>query len=459
MNNEHVLSNELLQMFQSELGRGNNWVAYNTLNYFLDKGDLYCFKTNDEAHEFASNNISDDDCFNVIRVDSIVTLVRQLPYAEDIHFNFTEKKLEELFQQFDWREAMYDPLHDGIEAGTEQERTDLAKMEMLLVEWEQLYKRNPEAALTLAEKYWEGKPMEVYKDDFINLNSKVMNEKNFDYLKDNLKYLGFGDKLVEALQSNLKEGKDGFTLHYSAEVNKKNFEATLQFRRSDSTEMYFLNSYKASLERTNGDTMEQTFYLNKGKGVTAKEAYNLLEGRAVHKELTNKAGEPYHAWIQLDFEAKDKHQNYEVKQFHEKYAYDVREAVSKFPIKELDGGDKEKSLLQSLQKGNIQAVTLEGNGDGQRIFIEANPQYKTINLYNEKMQRLDQQQRQNLMQRPEGHEVKHQGKEKDKSKELGEEGGPEKKQSKTRKMNDDKDTAKVGLIEKKRTATNKGLSI
>ena len=56
----------------------------------------------------------------------------------------------------------------------------------------------------------------------------------------------------------------------------------------------------------NGVKMEQTFYLNKGKGVTAKEAYNLLEGRAVHKELTTKAGEPYKAWIQLDFENKGK---------------------------------------------------------------------------------------------------------------------------------------------------------
>ena len=101
---------------------------------------------------------------------------------------------------------------------------------------------------------------------------------------------------------------------FNAEVNKKPFEAVLQFRKSDSSDMYFLNSYHASLERSNGEKVDQTFYLNKGKGITAKEAYNLLEGRAVFKELANKAGYPYKAWLRLDFESKDKNNNHEMKQ-------------------------------------------------------------------------------------------------------------------------------------------------
>src|SRR5207245_848968 len=112
--------------------------------------------------------------------------------------------------------------------------------------------------------------------------------------------------------------------------------------------MYFFNSYHASLERKNGDKVEQTFYLTKGRGVTAKEAYNLLEGRAVYKELSNKAGEPYKAWIQLDFSAKDKNNNNEVNQYHEKYGYDPKAAVAKYAVLELDGREKEKSLMQSL---------------------------------------------------------------------------------------------------------------
>jgi hypothetical protein len=47
--------------------------------------------------------------------------------------------------------------------------------------------------------------------------------------------------------------------------------------------------------------------------------------------------------------------------------------------------------MQSLQKGNIQSVSISVGGAPQKMFIEANPQYKTINLYDDKMQRLNQE--------------------------------------------------------------------
>lgn len=218
-----------------------------------------------------------------------------------------------------------------------------------------------------------------------------MNENNYAYLKDNIKYMGFGENQHDELAQHLKEGKESFQMTFKTEVNKKPFEAVLQFRKPENSDMYFLNSYHASLERSNGEKMEQTFYLNKGKGVTAKEAYNLLEGRAVYKELTNKAGEPYKAWIQLDFDNKDKHNNHEVKQFHENYGYDLKAAVGKYAVAELDGGEKERSLLQSLQKGNVQSVTITVNGDDKKMFLEANPQYKAVTLYDGSMKRVQKE--------------------------------------------------------------------
>lgn len=106
------------------------------------------------------------------------------------------------------------------------------------------------------------------------------------------------------------------------------------------------------------------------------------------KDLTNKAEEPYKAWLQLDFDSKDKHNNFEVKQFHEKFGYDLKEAVAKYAVAELDGGEKEKALIQSLQKGNIQSVTIEKDGNTHKMFIEANPQFKTVNLYDGHMKRV-----------------------------------------------------------------------
>ena len=277
-----------------------------------------------------------------------------------------------------------------------------------------------------------------------------MNEQNLEYLKDNIKYMGFGEKQSEVLAQHLQEGKESFQLNFSAEVNKKPFEASLQFRKSDNSDMYFFNSYNASLQRSNREKMNQTFYLNKGKGVTAKEAYNLLEGRAVFKELSNKAGEPYKAWIQLDFDNKDKNNNNEVKQYHENYGYDLKAAVGKFAVAELDGGEKEKALLQSLQKGNIQSVTIEVNGKSQKMFVEANPQYKTINLYDGQMKRLGQEQRLDIQEkRPVKQFKEEQGMKEDKEQEVKQDN----KKSKAQKTGDDMDQPK------KKSSRKKGMSL
>lgn len=208
-----------------------------------------------------------------------------------------------------------------------------------------------------------------------------MNNENFQFLADNIKYLGFGEGLRADLERNLTEGKQEFQLHFTTEINRKPFEATLNFRRSDMTDMYFFNNYHASLVRNNGEKLEQTFYLNKGKGITAKEAFNLLDGRAVQKDLVTKDGQPYKAWVQLDAETKDRNNNFELKQYHEKYGFDLKGAVERFSVAELKDPQKEKDLLQSLQKGNVQSVTIEKDGKEHKMFLEADPKFKTVKLY------------------------------------------------------------------------------
>ncbi|HEV7333100.1 MAG TPA: hypothetical protein VGN63_18845 [Flavisolibacter sp.] len=226
------------------------------------------------------------------------------------------------------------------------------------------------------------------KNLFHLLNQHAMNEKNLEYLKDNLRYMGFGDKLFPQLQKELEKGAPDFQLRMETEMNKKPFAAVLNFRKSDNSELYFFNSYHASLQRSNGKVADQAFYLNKGKGVTAKEAYNLLEGRAVYKELENKEGQKYGAWLQLDFSKRDKHNNHEVKQYHNAYGFKLEDALQRFPIRELKEPDLKDILLQSLQKGNLQAVGFEREGNIQRMFVEADPKFKSVNIYDSNLKRV-----------------------------------------------------------------------
>ncbi len=404
MTTEHPIADEVLDLVSIALTKGEKYMAYNNSLYFIDKNDIHFFRTKDEAVEFAESNLSDRDRFSVLHFNSLKDVLSQIPYGEQIS-----------------QQLNLDPDANGLHNKDGNHFTDA------LID-------HFESQQSLFNS---------------QLKTNVMNNDNFQYLKDNIKYMGFGENMYRELERNLGEGKAEFQLNFAAEINKKPFEATLNFRKSDSTDMYFFNNYNASLEKSNGEKNDQTFYLNKGKGVTAKEAYNLLDGRAVHKDLTTKEGQPYKAWIQLDFENKDKNNNFEVKQFHENYGYDLKAAVEKFAVADLNDPDKSKALMQSLEKGNVQSVTIEKDGNSHKMFMEADPHYKKVTMYDSNMKMVAKE---SLEQYKSGidkgsKEVK-EGQENDKKKDLKQESKPghEKKNDKT-------------LLPKKRESKGKGLGV
>lgn len=407
MTTEHPIADEVLDLVSIALANGEKYMAYNNSLYFIDKNDVHFFRTKEEAIEFAENNLSDRDRFSVLHFNSIKDVLNQIQYGEQLN-----------------QQLNLDPDVNGLHNKDGNDFTD-----------------------ALIDHF------EIQQSLFNSqLKTNIMNNDNLQYLKDNIKYMGFGENMYRELERNLGEGKAEFQLRFAAEINKKPFEATLNFRKSDSTDMYFFNNYNASLEKSNGEKNEQTFYLNKGKGVTAKEAYNLLDGRAVHKDLTTKEGQPYKAWIQLDFENKDKNNNFEVKQFHENYGYDLKAAVEKFAVADLNDPDKSKALMQSLEKGNVQSVTIEKDGNSHKMFMEADPQYKKVTMYDSNMKMVAKE---SLGQYKSGidkgsKEVK-EGQDNDKKKEL----------KPATKIENEKLEKKNGqsLLPKKRESKGKGLGV
>ena len=229
--------------------------------------------------------------------------------------------------------------------------------------------------------------------------TNFMNQKNFDYLKDQVKFTGFGEGLEKELKENMQKQTPEFQITHNAKFGNDDLTASLHFKKSDQTDMYFFNRYQVSLTPEQlRDKMEQTFYINKEGSITLKEAYNLMNARSVNKDLTNKEGQVYNAWMQMDFKQTDNNGNYKLKQFHQNYGYDLISALEKHPIKELTNEQDKARLAESLQKGNRQSVTFVQNGNEQKHFIEANPQFKTINIYDGNMQRLNSKQGQNEKQ-------------------------------------------------------------
>jgi hypothetical protein len=214
-----------------------------------------------------------------------------------------------------------------------------------------------------------------------SLNINIMNNENLSYLQKQLLNLGFGEKMNEALEKEIQSKTPEFTLNSTNDYNKQNVDYTLHFKAGEKDEMYFFNKYDASLRDKD---MAQTFYINKGSGITAKEAYNLMEGRAVRKELENQAGEKYKAWVVLDQENKTENGNYKLNTFSEGWNYKPERAIDKMDIVGIEEPGARDKLLKSLEKGNRHQVEVNKDGKTVKLYLAANPAEHRVNITNYK---------------------------------------------------------------------------
>ncbi|MES2277291.1 MAG: hypothetical protein V4592_14785 [Bacteroidota bacterium] len=130
----------------------------------------------------------------------------------------------------------------------------------------------------------------------------------------------------------------------------------------------------------------QTFFVDRGRGFTAEQAANLIQGRSVYRDdLLNLAGQPYAAWVKLDFDSpKDRYQNYTTNQYHvPSYGFTTHEALDKYRIKEMDDPKKQESVMHSIENGNRPLVTTVKDGQDVKLHIEAAPRFRQINFFRE----------------------------------------------------------------------------
>lgn len=328
---------EILDYLVKQRWDGNEFVAFLYDSPIISKEELSCFPDNYEAKEFCYEMSTDLDRYECMGIRSVYRTMSDALQDRSL-----------------WMET------DGF--------VDIAAM---------VYAR------------------QLKMEDAVNnkQNNKIMNEKNFEYLRDQVKYTGFGDSLEYELRDKMKQQVPDFTLSYKNDYGKDKVEATLNFKKSDEGDFYFFNTYDVKLQKEKKDeAMQQSFYVNNKGTITMKEAYNLMEGRSVNKDLKTKEGEEYNVWVKLDFKNTDERGNFKQLQYGKNYGFDLESQLSKHPIKELANEEYKKDLIDSLKKGNIQSATFVKDGQEIKQYIEANPQFKNINLYDANMQRLDNRQ-------------------------------------------------------------------
>ena len=206
---------------------------------------------------------------------------------------------------------------------------------------------------------------------------------NEQALREILFKTGFGNA-ISKLEQTIKQGQQAFSIPVSYYINEKErLDFSLSFNK-DHNGQYQFESYKAALknEYKPEESRFQNFSIEQGNTVTATQAYNLLAGRAIQKEHIIE-GSRQSTWMQLDFNDKDALGNYRMKEFHPGYGYDLKSILQQLPLRELMNNPEIEKLENALKSGSRYAVSILKEGKEQKFFIEANPQFKSVNIYDE----------------------------------------------------------------------------
>lgn len=362
-------------------------------------------------------------------------------------------------------------------------RIKLDKMDVFLLNTKVAHDQINELSLTtLTEKYkavsvqynelipardafemLSAKQQERQQTDLLTIKSNEMNRNNLENLREEMKRLGFKDKVIGEMEKQMEKGVPEFALQDKIAGNKGQVDLTLQFRQSGQSENYFFNKYEVALntgkpleegqkymvispnpneqgknlvksfehvaeaisffkaqkgnselaagkdaahkvelakmekgkinyvakdfQRTfRAPAITQTFFVERGKGFTAEQSANLIQGRAVYRDdLLNLGGQEYKAWIKLDMDSpKDRYQNYQTNQYHvPTYGFDLEKTLEKFQLKELNDPAKKEALIHSLENGNRPLVTTVKDGQDAKLFLEAVPRYSQLNFFRE----------------------------------------------------------------------------
>lgn len=240
--------------------------------------------------------------------------------------------------------------------------------------------------------------IELKPGNIIQLSEKQFTQLN--YLKNQVKYLGMGES--EKLHKDLENAILSPDKNVDVKVEYNNPDRLMK-GNTISFDLHigkgeqggvFLNSYTANLTMKNGEERSQSFKVQKENNITAKEAINLLEGRAVkieHDRVDKETGElsRTESFIKLKLkDEKTEYGNYKYEWYNKGYGIDVDDIMKKSNLVFADDTQRERTK-KHLEKGNITEVSFVHDKKEIKGFAVLNPQYKQLNLYDSTMNRLN----------------------------------------------------------------------
>jgi hypothetical protein len=236
----------------------------------------------------------------------------------------------------------------------------------------------------LVEKIYKNKFKQfVYKNMFskmaLNLKSNINRRSEMKYnklLHDKVERAGF-KQVLKNVDKCIIVGQKEFSIPLSYYQNEKErLDHSLNFKKDESGQYDFVGFKMSIYDHSKAEDIKEHFFV--ADQVNAKQAYELLSGRAVLTDNT---------WKQFDLNDKDVDRNYRVKEFPQEYGFDLKNAVEELPLINIDRLQI-SDLLSSLSNGRREMIALSINDEVRKFYIEANPHIRGLSIYNESSKKV-----------------------------------------------------------------------
>lgn len=231
-----------------------------------------------------------------------------------------------------------------------------------------------------------------------------MAESVIGFAENQLKRLGMLMAMSPELKDKLTNSTGVFEHSFDKKFDNDRVDVNLHFRKSSQSGLSFINKFEVSLTKEGQSAeMKQTFFVpNETKMAhsdrgdirydnkyTLKESYNLLSGRPVFKNLLDRDGVGYEAWVKLDSKKKLDNGNHELKLYNKNYGFSLEGVLKEYSIKELANPQYKANLIDSLHRGNLQKATfIEKEGGERQLLISPSITTGSLNIYDESKKRV-----------------------------------------------------------------------
>ena len=233
-------------------------------------------------------------------------------------------------------------------------------------------------------------------------NANSMNQGSFEYNRDQLLNMGFGEEIAAALHTKMDQNLAEFTLDHVRKFGNDEMHSVLHFSKGDdvSKDITFFNRFDATLKKEGMEDLTQSFFVGQETkfNYTLMERYNMMDGRAAYreqpkmtpladengKERMKPTGETYFAWRSMDFKNADKWGNFLPKVIF----WDHEKELQKYPIKGIEEKYDRTRIMRPLQRGNKVDIVLLRDGQETPAKVMANPRMMRLDFFDASGQSL-----------------------------------------------------------------------